>query len=178
MRLGKPLAWPISSSQSMSNNTCKGKLEKPGLIDSALGRGGVIIRLTGHRMHSHCILVESQQGCDKSPCWARGNWSLYADDVSSYLEIVKMDLSPSDISVTPSSQPGGVCTCQLIEACRGCREGLRTFDDLPNANLCPEVATAFGCVESRGQRAMMSMASHACASDRGDGRASTDSLPL
>lgn len=59
----------------------------------------------------------------------------------SYPDIVKMDFSPSDISVTPSSQP---CMYQRTTLLSVAFEVRCTFDDLANANFGLEGSTAFG----------------------------------
>ena len=67
-------------------------------------------------------------------------------DAGSYPDIVKMDFSPSDISVTPSSQP---YMCEPMTLPLYAVKVQCTFDDLANANLGLEGSTAFGGVESR-----------------------------
>ena len=67
-------------------------------------------------------------------------------DTCSYPDIVKMDFSPSDISITPSSQP---CMCEPTTLLLHAIEVRCTFDDLAYANLGLEGSTAFGGVESR-----------------------------
>ena len=63
-----------------------------------------------------------------------------------YPEMVKMLFSPRVISVTPSPQPS---LCQPMAISSGAYKAPGTFDDLANANLCPEVPTAYGRIESR-----------------------------
>ena len=62
-------------------------------------------------------------------------------EVRAYPEIVKIHISPIDISITPSSQPK---SCQPFGDIVGCIQVRSTFDDLANANLCCKRTTAFG----------------------------------